>query len=393
MSMNRRTGVYVAVLVVGALAYVGVELLRRHRAEQALAEETVDNAVANVSVIHAQPLDAIDAYTMPGNIEAWYQAPIYAQVSGYVKAWYKDYGAIVKKGDVLAEINVPMVAAQFNQAKANVEAQRAAANLALLYAKRYGAMRSTNALSEQAIATKEADARVQEAQLAAAEQAVRNFEAQMKFRIIVAPYDGVVIARNINVGDYVNHEGNSSDDAKGTNLFTVADIHKMRLFVSVPESFGQFLKPGLQADVTVPQFPDCHFKADFLTVARGFGVSTRTAVTEFIINNDDHALWPGSYASVRILAKLNRAGLRVSSNALVFAEKGSQLATVTKDNKVHFKDITITKILDGEIEIAGGVTAEDAIVDNPSASLLEGDPVHVVTPARGYKLAAEAPAE
>ncbi|MEK4031578.1 efflux RND transporter periplasmic adaptor subunit [Methylocystis sp. IM2] len=220
----------------------------------------------------------------------------------------------------------------------------------------------------------------------AAEHNVHNFDAQLQFKTIVAPYDGVVTARNINVGDYINKEGNISDRSSVTNLFSVADIRKLRLFISVPEAFGHILKPGLTADVMVPQFPNRHFKAEFLTVSGGFDPNTRTAVTEFIINNEHKALWPGSYATVKLTLPTDANTLTIPSSSLVFQEHGAQVAVVTKDNRVHFKPIKIVRIIEGRIEISGGVTKEDHIVSNPSAALLEGDKVRVVQPANGYEI-------
>ena len=160
----------------------------------------------------------------------------------------------------------------------------------------------------------------------------------------------------------------------------------LRLFVNVPESFGPFLQPGLTADVTVPQFPNRHFTAKFLTVARGFDVSTRTAVTEFTIDNEDRALWPGSYATVRLTAPIERTVLTIPSTAMVFQEHGTQVAVVTEDDRVHFKSIAVTKILDNAIEVTEGISTSDRIINNPSAALLEGDKVRIVTPAPGYHI-------
>ena len=195
-----------------------------------------------------------------------------------------------------------------------------------------------------------------------------------------------VTARNINVGDYINKDGNISDKDAVTNLFSVADIHKLRLFISVPEAFAHILKPGLTAQVTVPQFPDKHFKANFLTVANGFDPTTRTAVTEFTIENESRELWPGSYGAVKLTVPLDKNALTVPSSALVFQENGAEVAIVGKDDKVHFKPIKIVRILDGVMELDAGVTREDRIVNNPSAALLEGDKVRVVTSAPGYEI-------
>lgn len=303
-----------------------------------------------------------------------------------MKMWYKDYGAPVKKGDILAEILTPALDAEFKQAKADMESVRAKYNLAVVTAKRYLALRKSHAVSEQSISVQLANEKFEEARLHAAMQNIKNFEARINFKTIRAPYDGVVTVRNINVGDYINKEGNISDREPGiTNLFSVADIHKMRLFISVPGTFAYFLKPSLTADVTVPQYPNRHFDAKFLTVAKGIDPNTRTVVTEFTIDNEDHDLWPGSYATVNLKVPLDKRILSIPSGAMVFEESGTQVAVVTDDNRIHFKPINVTRILDGTVELlAEGISESDRIVNNPSAALLEGDKVRIVTPAPGY---------
>ena len=351
-----------------------------------LRKQTLEDTVPTVAVTYPTPVPPTETISLPGNIQAWFEAPIYAQVSGYVKMWYKDYGALVKKGDILAEINAPALDAQYAQAKADLAAEQAKYALADLTAKRWVALRKNHAVSEQSISVQEANAKAEAARVKASEQNVKNFEALIQFKTIVAPYDGVVTVRNINVGDYINKEGNISNRSSITNLFTVADVSMLRLFVNVPASFGAFLKPGLTADVTVPQLPDRHFTAKFLTVARGFDVSTRTAVTVFTIDNEDRALWPGSYAQVHLTAPVDRNALTIPSTALVFQEHGTQVAVVTEDDRVHLKPITVSKLMDNAVEVAGGLSSQDRVVNNPSAALLEGDKVRVVTPAPGYDL-------
>ena len=356
-----------------------------------LRETTLDHAIQKVSVISPKMLPPNETITLPGNIQAWYEAQIYAQVSGYVKMWHKDYGAIVKKDEVLAEVNAPALDAQYAQAKADLETERARNVLAELTAKRYVAMRPNQAVSEQAISVQVQEAKAQAAKVRAAEQNVRNFEALIRFKTIVAPFDGVVTARNINVGNYVNKEATPGEGGSGAirDLFTVADVSKLRLFVSVPEAFGPFLQPGLTADVTVPQLPNRHFTGKFLTVARGFDVSTRTAITVFEIDNEDRALWPGSYATVRLTAPVEKNVLTIPTTALVFQEHGAQIALVSDDDRVHFKPITMSRVLDNVMEITDGITEKDRIINNPSAALLEGDKVVMVTPAPGYELSDE----
>ncbi|WP_447972613.1 efflux RND transporter periplasmic adaptor subunit [Nitrospira sp. Kam-Ns4a] len=369
--------------------YLGYRIYESRLDAAALREETLKNAVPTVAVVHPTPVPSTETITLPGNIVGWYEAPIYARVTGYVKMWYKDYGDMVQKGDILAEINAPDLDAEYAQAKADLETERAKYALAVVTAKRYQAMRDTHAVSEQAITVQEQNLKAQAATLKAAEQKVRNIEAFIRFKTIVAPFDGVVTQRNINVGDLVSKEGTLSTPNAKSNLFTVADIHVMRLFVNVPEQFGPFLQPGLTAEVTVPQLPHRRFTAKFLTVARGFDVSTRTAVTVFTIDNEDRSLWPGSYAQVTLTAPVPRKAFTIPSTALVFQEHGTQVAVVTDDNRAHFKPITVSKLLDNTVEVADGISASDRVINNPSAALLEGDHVRIVTPAPGYDLITE----
>ena len=356
-------------------------------------EQTLEAAVPTVAVVHPKPGLPTETITLPGNIVGWYEAPIYARVTGYVKMWHKGYGALVNKGDVLAEINAPDLDAEFAQAKADLRTERAKFRLAEVTAKRWVALRSSHAVSEQSITVQEQNLKAQRAVVQAAEQKIKNIEAFIRFKTIVAPFDGVVTQRNINVGDLVSKEGNLSTPNAKRNLFTVTDVHMLRLFVSVPESFGPFLLPGLTADVTVPQLPNRHFTANFLTVARGFDVSTRTAVTVFTIENEDRALWPGSYAQVQLTAPVDRQVTTIPSTALVFQEHGTQVAVVTEDDRVHLKPITVSRLLDNVVEVAEGISPNERLVNNPSAALRENTKVRVVVPEPGYDLiTTEAPA-
>jgi RND family efflux transporter MFP subunit len=385
--MNILGGKGLAILaIVVCVVYFGYRYYEGGINAAVLQEAVVNTSIHKVAVISPTRLPPEETITLPGNIQAWYEAQIFAQVTGYVKMWYKDYGALVKKGDVLAEINAPALDAQYAQAKADLEIERAKNVLAELTASRYVAMRENHAVSEQAISVQVQEAKAQSARVNASKQNVKNFEALIRFKMIVAPYDGVVTARNINVGNYVNKEASAGEGSAGAvkNLFTVADVSKMRLFVSVPEAFGPFLQPGLTADVTVPQLPNRHFTGTFLTVARGFDVSTRTAITVFTIDNKDGALWPGSYATVHIMAPVERNIFTVPTTALVFQEHGAQIAMVGEGDRVRFKQIAMSRVLDNAIEVTEGISASDQIINNPSAALLEGDKVRIVTAAAGY---------
>ncbi len=385
--MNNLGGKAILILIACAgLAFLVYRFAANQHDAVALQKDTSEAAITPVSLTHAKTSAPTDTITLPGNIVGWNEAPIYARVEGYVKAWYADFGHNVKKGQILAEITTPDLDAEYRQAVADMESERAKNELADLTAKRYLAMRENHALSEQAISVQLAEAQAQAAKLRAAEQKVKNIEAFIGFKQIMAPFDGVVIQRNINVGDLVSKEGNlNTPNAKG-NLFTVAVVDRLRLFVSVPEAFGAFLAPGLTADVTVPQLPHRHFTFKFLTVAKGFDVNTRTAVTVFTIDNKDRALWPGSYANVHLTAPVDRGVMTLPTSALVFQEHGTQVAVVGEDDRLHFKPITVDKIYDNYIEVTEGLSEADRIVNNPSAALLEGDKVRIVTAATGYDI-------
>ena len=375
----------ISVIVLGVL-YFGFRLYESSLEAVLVRTQTLEDAIPTVAVVNPKPSPPTETITLPGNIVGWYEAPIYARVTGYVEMWHKDYGAEVKKGDILAEINTPDLDAEYRQAKADLESERARYKLAEVTAKRWIAMRPNHAVSEQSITVQVQNMRAQAAVVNAAEQKVKNIEAFIGFKKIVAPFNGVVIQRNINVGDLVSKEGTLSTPNAVTNLFTVAAVDKLRLFVNVPEQFGPFLQSGLTADVTVPQLPHRHFIANFLTVARGFDVTTRTAVTVFTIANTDRALWPGSYAKVRLTAPVDRQVFTIPPTALVFQEHGTQVAVVTEDSRVHLIPVTVSKLMDTAIEVAEGLSARDRVVTNPSAALHEGAPVHIVTPEPGYDL-------
>ncbi|CAE6800423.1 efflux RND transporter periplasmic adaptor subunit [Nitrospira defluvii] len=385
MQWLREKGVVLWMVVLFVL-YVGYRVYENKSDAAQLRARTLEDAVPTVAAVHPKPIAPTETIVLPGNVVGWYEAPMYARVTGYVKMWYRDYGDQVKAGDILAEINAPDLDAEYAQAKADLETERARYKLAEVTAQRWAALRPNHAVSEQSITVKEQELKAEAAKVKAAEQKVRNMEAFIRFKTIVAPFDGVVTQRNINVGDLVSKEGNLSTPNAKTNLFTVADVHVLRLFVNVPEAFGPFLQQGLTADVTVPQLANRHFTAKFLTVAKGFDISTRTAVTVFTIDNEDRALWPGSYAEVHLTAPVDRQAFTIPSTALVFQEHGTQVATLTAENRVHFQPITVSRLMDNAVEVAGGLSAQDRLVNNPSAALLEGDQVRVVTPAPGYDL-------
>ncbi|MCP1249523.1 efflux RND transporter periplasmic adaptor subunit [Gluconobacter oxydans] len=377
------------ILGAGACAvglYVAFLVVDRVHAVSTLRAQTNAGAIPDVSVVSPHRTSPKVSLTLPGNIDAWYQAPIYPQVSGYVKMWYKDYGAHVKQGDVLAEINAPALDAEYAQAKASLASVMAKYNLASVTANRWRAMGKSQSVSGQSVSVANANEQSANAEVQAAQRNVDHFEALERFKQLVAPFDGIVTARSVNVGDYV-HNGGGGLNATGSasELFTVANTDKLRLFVSVPEVFSYVLQDGMTAQVTVPQYAGRTFTAKYLTTSKGYDPNTRTAIAEFVLDNPGHLLWPGTFASVALTAKNTDANLyEIPSGSLVFEEKGMQVAVVDATSHVHYVNVQVGRMADSSTEILSGLKPTDRIINNPPADLLEGDVVHVVTPARGY---------
>lgn len=389
---NRKRGRLIILIVLGVAVLIAAwGIIGRSMHYSALREEADDNARARVSLINPQPGPEVRHLDLPANLAAWYQAPIYAQVSGYVKMWYKDYGAHVKSGELLAEISTPSLDAQYEAAKANYNVVLARYKLAVITAKRWADLRDTQAVSRQEVDVQAANAAAKKAQVDQAQHEVERYEALENFKRIVAPFDGIVTSRLVNVGDYVN-AGGGDLNARGnaSELFTVADTHRMRVFVSVPQDYAAVISDKLAAKLTLPQFPGRVYDASFLATAQAFNAATRTVTTELELDNKDGSLWPDSYATAHFTAPGEPGVLIVPVNSLIFRAQGTQLATVI-DNHVHLIDVKTGINYGMTIQVLGGVSARDQIVANPTADMLEGDEVKVVAATRGYNDVTAAP--
>jgi len=350
-----------------------------------LKKAALQEDVFSVSIVHPKHDKSLETIDLPGNIMAWNQSYIYSRVDGYIKAWYTDYGARVTKGQIMARINTPMLNARYGQAEADLNAVDAKYKLAILTANRYIAMKESRAVSIQSISVKEAMLKFEKGKYDAAAYHVKTLKERLKFKQIVAPFSGIVISRNINLGDYVTERGSVAEQSpKATHLFIVAEIQKVRLFVSIPERFGRFLKPGFKADVVFPQYPNRHYAAEFLSSATAFDPQTRTVVTEFVIDNEDESIWPGSYATVTVSADTKADILTVPTTAMIFDAHGMRVATMDEHHKVHFKDVNVAQLRARTVEILGGLSITDKVINAPNLGLLEGSKVKVVELAKGY---------
>jgi membrane fusion protein (multidrug efflux system) len=375
-------------LVACLIALVVAEgILSRSHVTATLARATNAEAVPQVSLVSPEPGPSTRSLDLPGTIKAWYEAPIYGQVSGYIGHWYTDYGAQVQKGQVLATIETPYLDEQLEKAKANLAVAQARYKLAVVTAQRWKSLAGTQAVAQQQVDVYVADAEAQKAAVAAAEFNVKRFEAREGFKSLVAPFDGVVTARNTDIGDYVDAGGGEASANGGTGqghssaLFRVADVHEMRIFVSVPQDFALYMKPGITATVSLGQGAGRVFKADFLTTAKAVSTASRTVVTELTASNADRSLWPGAYATVHFSVPTDPNILVVPAQTLLFRAEGLLVALVGADSKVHLQKVTAGLNLGAKVQVTAGLTAADKVVANPSEGLLEGEQVQVVQAA------------
>jgi len=311
---------------------------------------------------------------LPGQVEANYEAPIHARVSGYLKMWYEDIGAHVKAGQLLAEIDTPDLDQQLLQAKASLASAKADAELAELTAKRWKASIVANAVSQQTIDEKVGDATARQAQADAAAANVQRLNVLESFKRVVAPFDGIVTARKTDIGALINASGES-----GPELFSVADLHKIRVYVRVPQAFSSMLTPGMTAVLKLPQFPDQPFEAKLDTTSNAIDHDSRTVLAEFLMDNPNGKLWPGTYAETHLQLPANPTMLHVPTSALLFRQDGMMVAAVGKGDKVELRSVTLGRDLGTQVEVLSGVAAADRIIDIPPDSIATGDKVRVQT--------------
>jgi membrane fusion protein (multidrug efflux system) len=376
-------------VLVAALVY---GLVERERSLAALTRVANQQAIAPVQVISPQKGPSTRPLVLPGTVRAWYEAPIFAQVAGYVHSWNEDYGATVKAGQLLATIDTPSLDAQYAAAKANLNVAQANYRLAVSTAARWQALAGTPAVSKQEVDVQSAGAQARKAEMEAAEQTVAQYAALEAFKRVVAPFDGVVTARLTDVGSYVNAAGgDASVRGSSTELFSVADVHEMRVFVSVPQDYASLLGPNITAKLHQPSQPGKSIEAKFLTTARAFSPNTRTAQTELTVDNSDHSLWPGTYVDVEFQVPTDPSVLTMPEAALIFRANGAQVAIVDAQNHVHLRNVTLGQNLGQTVQVTSGLSPGDKLVNNPPAGLLEGQTVQAVTPATGYAMATQKP--
>ncbi|MCS0633173.1 efflux RND transporter periplasmic adaptor subunit [Telluria mixta] len=369
---RNRSAIVAVVCVLGAGAIVTGGLMTRHSQAVALQSAAADNAVRSVNLVAWK--DAPNApLELPARIEAWSRAPIYARVGGYVGRWNVDIGAPVKSGQVLAVIETPDLDQDLRQAQAQLAVARTALGLAESTAQRWQSLVAQNAVSKQEADEKQNDFVAKQANVQALTANVERQQALKRYTRLVAPFDGVVTARNIDVGALVN---SGASGTSGSELFVVSDLRKLRVYVQVPQRQVALIHPGSSAVLNVPERPGRAYKATVQSLAQAINAGTGAMLVQLAVDNAGGELLPGAYANVRFDLPAARDAVLVPPGALILGKNGTRVATVDAANRVHIKSVTIARDLGNAIQLEG-VTRADRIIDSPPDGIGDGDQVRV----------------
>ncbi|HKW18079.1 MAG TPA: efflux RND transporter periplasmic adaptor subunit [Terriglobales bacterium] len=363
-----------AVLALIFIVIAGVGIMTRVSERHALAKETDTQAVPSVEIIHPTVEPPQSELTLPSTLQAYIESPIYARTTGYLGRWYKDIGAKVKKGDLLADIETPEVDQELMQARAARDQAEAQLKLAQTSAKRWENLQKMDAVSQQETDERNSSYTQGEANLNAATANVRRLEQMEAFKHVYAPFSGVITRRNTDIGALVN-AGNGGPNQE---LFVIAQIDPIRIYVNVPEADSPSIHSGVHADIEIPELIGQRFAGSVVRTADSIDPATRTLNTEIDVPNPKGRLLPGSYAQVHFALKEQVRRLEVPSNALLFRAEGPRAAVVGPDSKVHLKPVTIGRDFATTTEIVGGLQESDSVILSPSDSLEDGQTVLVV---------------
>jgi RND family efflux transporter MFP subunit len=355
-------------MVAGAFA-----LVRRVTERGALAKETERLAIPTVGVIKPATEPASDELVLPAQLQAYVESAIYSRTNGYLLRWNKDIGSKVKKGELLAEIDTPEVDQELSQAKAAQQQTEAQLQLAKSTAERWANLRKTDSVSQQE-ADQQASAYSQAtANTAAAEANVRRLQQLESFKHVYSPISGVITRRNTDVGALIT----AGSSGTGKELFDVAQVDPLRVFVSVPQTNAPSIRAGLPAHIELREYPGQKFSGKVVRTADSIDPATRTLLTEIDVPNPDGRLLPGSYAEVHFAVPVQITRLSIPVNAVLFRPEGPRVAVVGSDHRVHLKAISIGRDYGTKVEILGGLDPNDQIVVNPADSLEDGQQVNI----------------
>ena len=375
---HARRGWLAAVIVSLAVAGILVTgILRRVRAGATVSAETAAMAVPLVNVVSPQPTAPSHELVLPGNVEPYMTAPIYARTNGYLKKWYIDIGGHVKNGQLLAEIDTPEVDQQLQQSRSNLATAEANLKLAEITNIRYQGLLKTNAVSQQDADNAAGTFNANQTTVQAMQANVKQLETLQSFERVYAPFDGIVTARNVDVGDLIN---SGSAPGTKTDLFHVAQPGKLRVYVYVPEEYSQAAVAGLTAELTLAEFPGRRFPGKLVRTANAINNATRTLQAEVDVDNPTGKLLSGSYAEVHLKLPGLASTHLLPVDTLLFRSEGLQVAVV-KDSKVVLTQVTPGHDFGDQIEILSGLNGNESVIQNPPDSVLDGQQVQIAKAA------------
>ena len=354
---------------------VGYGFVGRAHSKQEVVQWTNTQAVPTVALVQPTPANPHQTLTLPGNIQPYNRAAIFARVNGYVKSWDHDIGSPVKAGQALAAIDAPDLDQQLSQAKATLASVRANLQIASLTANRNNILLQKQIVAQQLADQTTADATAKEAVVDANEANVRQLEAMQSFKTLAAPFDGVVTARNVEIGQLISPGGS------GPPLFEVSDLHRVRIFVQVPQSFSAGLVAGLKATFEMPQYPGVQFDATLSHISKSINASSHSMQVELQADNAAGKFFGGSYCNVHFEIPTDANLVTIPSTALVTGNQGTQVATLDRDNKVVLKNVQLGRDLGDSVEVIAGLSQSDRIINTPPETLAAGDTVRVVAAA------------
>jgi len=361
----------IALLIVAGIVIAGI-VPRMHAAKE-LKATTDELAVPTVVVTQPREGAPQTEIVLPGNIEAFTDSPIYSRTNGYLKKWYADIGAHVKKGELLAEIETPEVDQQLDQAKADLNTAEANFNLAQTTAQRYQDLAKSDSVSKQAVDNATGDFEAKKAMVASAQSNVNRLEQLQSFEKIYAPFDGVITVRNTDVGHLIN----SGASAPGNELFHIAAINRLRVYINVPQQYSASARPGLAADLELQEFPGKRFKGTLVRTANAIDPASRTLLTEIDVDNPTGELLPGAFAQVHLKIPAGAPSVIIPVTSLIFRAQGLQAAVVNDGKHAEIRNITLGRDYGDEVEVLSGLSTKDLVMVSPPDSLVQGEEVRV----------------
>ena len=364
----------VAIVVVILVVIAGV--VPRLRAKAALKKETDKSAVPVVDVIQPKQGAPHQEIVLPGNIQAFTDAPIYARTNGYLRKWYVDIGARVKAGQLLAVIDTPEVDQQLLQARADLNTAEANTNLSQITWNRYEDLKNTDSVSKQDVDNANGDYAAKKATQASSAANVKRLEDTKAFQNIYAPFDGVITARETDIGQLID-QGSSTTQKE---LFHIAAIKTLRVYINVPQQYSIAAKPGLTADLTLGEYPGRRFRGTLVRTANAIDVASRTLLVEVDVNNATGELLPGAYTEVHLKLPSDIPTYILPVSALIFRAQGLQVATVDSNNKTKLVAITLGRDFGSQVEVLSGLNGDDKVIVNPSDSVIDGEQVNPQPP-------------